>query len=191
MMTKLQIRKELIVRRNAIESFSKSKYDRQISEYITNCQSFKEARQILLFAPTGSEFDTAHIAEASRKAGKLLYYPKCTDRNGQMKFFLIDNKNDFVSGMYGILEPRDGCPEYFFKENDLIIVPALSVDRNFIRIGYGKGYYDRFLKDFHGKSICPCYDEMRTDTLPADEFDIKVDFIATQSGLHKRRLSYE
>lgn len=190
-MTKNEIRKSLIKKRDLLEPSFKSCLDKAISDCIINSVQFKNARQALLFAPTGSEFNTEHIAREAVKSGKRLYYPRCADKDGKMDFFLVSDESDFRIGMYGIREPREGCPEYSEKDGDIIIVPALSVDKSFIRIGYGKGYYDRFLKNFHGVSVCPCYEEMRTDRLPADEFDICVDIVATQNGLYKRRVSYE
>lgn len=187
-MTKNEIRKSLIKKRNSLDPSFKIGLDKKISDYIINSEYFKNARNVLIFAPTGSEFDTELIAAESRKLSKALFYPKCADKNGIMNFFLVNNESDFESGMYGIREPREGCSEYKERDGDIIIVPALSVDRGFIRIGYGKGYYDRFLKNFHGVSICPCYEEMRTILLPADEFDKKVDVVATENGLYKKEV---
>lgn len=182
------MRKVLKARRNGIDKALKIGLDKKISEYIINSEYFKNARQVLLFSPSGSEFDTRYTAESCRSNGKTVYYPKCLDEDGQMRFFLVNNDSDLTEGMYDIREPREGCSEYTEQKGDIIIVPALSVDKDFVRIGYGKGYYDRFLKNFHGESICPCYDELRTERLPADEFDIRVDLVVTQSGLYKREV---
>ena len=67
----------------------------------------------------------------------------------------------------------------FQKENDLVIVPCLSADRQKNRIGYGKGYYDRFLKDFNGVSVSPCYDILLEDEIPTDKYDIKINIVVT------------
>ena len=81
--------------------------------------------------------------------------------------------------MYGIKEPKSTCEKYIAKENDLVIVPCLSADKQKNRIGYGQGYYDRFLKDFNGVSVSPCYDEMLSDEIPTDNFDMKINIIVT------------
>lgn len=157
-----------------------------ITEEIFGSDEFKRAEQVLIFASTGTEFDTSLIADECRKTGKRLFYPKCTDKNGRMTFYLVSDADDLECGMYKIFEPKSNLPEYAFENGDIILVPALSVDKNFMRIGYGKGYYDRFLQNFQGVSICPCYKEMMTRELPTDEFDIQVDVIATETGFYRK-----
>lgn len=188
MITKEEIRKSLIAERNDIDPVSKMRRDKKISDNIINSSCFQNANQVLVFASTGSEFDTSYIIEKCRISNKKVYYPKCLDKKGRMEFFLVNDIHDLKLGMYGIYEPKEDCETYSFQDGDIVIVPALSVDKVFIRIGYGKGYYDRFLKEFHGKSICPCYDEMRTDRLPSDEFDISVDFVATETGFYQKEV---
>ena len=102
-----------------------------------------------------------------------------------MKFYKTNSAEDLEIGMYNIYEPKSYCEEYKSKNNDLIIVPCLSVDKENYRIGYGKGYYDKFLKNFSGISICPCYKEMLTDKLPTDKYDIKINILVTQELLEE------
>ncbi len=181
MSEKSAIRKALIKKRNSIDPVLKKIYDREITRLIISSPYFQNAGQILAFSSTGSEFDTRGIIEKSRETGKNVFLPKCTDKDGHM-IFLKSDGNFLQKGLYGIFEPENGCEEYIEKKNDIAIIPALSVDKRFIRIGYGKGYYDRFLKNFHGIGICPCYKEMLSQELPADEFDIKIDIVVTQTG---------
>ena len=112
--------------------------------------------------------------------GKKVFYPICTDKSGNMQFKEVSSNDDLEYGMYNILEPKPICKEYKQKETDIIIVPCLSVDKKGYRIGYGKGYYDRFLQNFQGISLCPCYDELISDVLPTDSFDVKISFSVTQ-----------
>lgn len=178
-MDKKALRKILREKRRNIPKDKKAKYDKIISEKIIQSDYFKMAEQVLVFASTDEEFDTRYIIERCRHEHKRVFYPRCLDKNGNMEFFKVDCVGDLEIGIMGILEPKSTCKPYKYKENDIVIVPALSVDKNHYRIGYGGGYYDRFLKNFNGVSICPCYEEMRTECLPADEYDIKVSVIAT------------
>ena len=179
-MDKKKIRQELILKRKSIDKSEKIIYDKRISRLIIGTSFFEEARNGLIFASTSDEFDTKHIVKACRERNKKVFYPRCTDKNGNMNFFEVSCESDLSIGMFGIFEPTVKCKKYVPEKNDIVIVPALSVDSRFYRIGYGRGYYDRFLKDFQGVSICPCYDEMLADILPADEFDIKIDVLVTQ-----------
>ena len=153
--------------------------DKDISDTIIHSDYFKNAQQVLVFASTDQEFDTRYIIESCRNLCKHIFYPICLDNKGEMDFLKVDSTKDLQIGMYNILEPKATLEKYVPQKNDLIIVPCLSADKNRNRIGYGKGYYDRFLKDFNGASICPCYSELLMDTLPTDKNDIKIDIIVT------------
>ena len=184
-MDKKQLRKELVEKRKNIPKNKKLIYDKEISRKIIESDYFKNAEQVLVFASVGNEFDTNFIIEKCRMENKSVFYPLCIDNQGKMKFFRIDSPDDLKIGMYNIPEPKSHCDEYSQKENDLIIVPCLSVDKKGYRIGYGKGYYDRFLKEFCGISICPCYDELTSEKLPTDDFDIKINVVVTQHTLEE------
>ncbi len=178
-MDKKALRKILREKRRSIPKDKKTIYDKVISEKIIQSDYFKKAEQVLTFASTDEEFDTRLIIERCRYEHKRVFYPRCLDKNGNMEFFKVDCVGDLEVGMNGILEPKRTCKPYIPQENDIVIVPALSVDRQKYRIGYGGGFYDRFLKVFNGVSICPCYSEMRSESLPTDKYDIKVSIVAT------------
>lgn len=182
-MDKRELRKTLKEKRKNIPKDKKAIYDKAVSEEIINSHYFKNASQVLVFSSTDDEFDTKHIIEACRNESKKIFYPLCINGNGEMKFLQVDSPDDLSEGMYGIFEPRSYCKEYIQKENDIVVVPCLSTDKNGYRIGYGKGYYDRFLTNFNGISICPCYEELLTDKLPTDKYDIKVKIIVTQNSM--------
>ncbi len=178
-MDKKELRKILLEKRKNIPKVQKAIYDKIISEKIINSDYFEKAEQVLVFASSPEEFDTRYIIERCRLKYKRVFYPRCIDCDGNMEFFKVDSVGDLEVGMRGILEPKQTCKPYKYKQNDIVIVPALSVDKSQYRIGYGKGYYDRFLKNFNGVSICPCYSILCTEHLPADEYDIKVSYVAT------------
>ena len=178
-MDKKSLRKRLLEKRKSLDKTKKTKWDKIISEKIINSDYFANAEQVLVFSSTDDEFDTKHIIECCKAQSKEIFYPLCTDRNGNMNFFKVDSNDDLVSGMYGIKEPKSTCEKYIAKENDLVIVPCLSADKQKNRIGYGKGYYDRFLKDFNGVSVSPCYDILLEDEIPTDKYDIQINIIVT------------
>ena len=82
-----------------------------------------------------------------------------------------------------IPEPPSDLPTFEPKGHCVCIVPGLAFDKNGYRIGYGKGYYDRFLKDFNGTKIGLCRCDFLKDALPVNEFDHKVDMIITEKGI--------
>ncbi len=178
-MDKKALRKELFARRKNIPKEKKVIWDKEISKKIIETDYFQNAEQVLVFASVGNEFDTSFIIEACRLNNKDLYFPLCIDSDGYMEFLKVNSPDDLKNGMYNIPEPKSHCGKYKEKDNDLVIVPCLSADKNKNRIGYGKGYYDRFLNDFNGVSIAPCYDEMLWDKIPTDKYDIKINIIVT------------
>ncbi len=178
-MDKKDLRNTILQKRKNIDENTKSKKDLEISKRICDLNCFQNARQVLLFSSKQDEFDTRYIIERCREQGKRTFFPLCLDKNGNMEFLKVDCLGDLTFGMYGILEPKPTCKKYKQLEGDVIIVPAVTVDRDFNRLGYGRGYYDRFLKDFNGIVICPCYEEFISDAVPTDNNDIKVSIIVT------------
>ena len=185
-MDKNLLRKELKEKRNLISQKDKGNFDTLISEKIISLKEFKVAKNILLFSPLNNEFNTEILFNKAKIMGKNIFYPRCTDKNGNMEFFKISYFEDFEKGSYGILEPKEFLPKYIKCKNSVCIIPALSVDKNYYRIGYGKGYYDRFLKDFTGVKICPCYDLLLSESLPHNNFDVMVDIIITEKDIMRR-----
>lgn len=178
-MDKKILRKRLIESRKSLDKTEKAKWDKIISEKIVNSDYFKNAEQVLIFSSTDDEFDTRYIIERCRLLYKRVFYPLCIDSEGKMEFYKVDSVGDLQVGMYNILEPKSTCKKYIPQDNDLIIVPCLSADRHKNRMGYGKGYYDRFLKDFNGMSVSPCYDILLEDEIPTDKYDMKINIIVT------------
>ena len=187
MKSKSEIRRELISKRHGIDETYRKDCDLKISKNIINSPYFERCKQVILFSSIGDEFDTRYILNECRRLRKSVYYPKCIDRDGNMEFFRVHGDSDLEQGLFGIFEPKAGCEKYAPCADDIAIVPALAADDNFNRIGYGKGYYDRFLLKFCGVSICPCYEELTVAKLPTDKYDVKVDVVATQNELKVRR----
>ncbi len=178
-MDKKILRKRLIEKRKSLDKVEKAKWDKIISEKIIKSDCFKKAEQVLVFSSTDDEFDTRYIIERCRESYKRVFYPRCIDKDGNMSFFKVDSVGDLTFGSFGILEPKETCKKYIPQENDLVIVPCLSADRQKNRIGYGKGYYDRFLKDFNGVSVSPCYDILLEDEIQTDKYDMQINIIVT------------
>jgi 5-formyltetrahydrofolate cyclo-ligase len=88
------------------------------------------------------------------------------------------------AGTYGINEPTKASPRASFTKNTICIVPALAFDKKGFRLGYGKGYYDRFLNNFEGISIGVAFDRFICDALPINDTDIAVGSIIKSSGSH-------
>lgn len=184
-MTKKECRQKYLKLRNEIPASQKADFDKILTYKILSLPEFKSAQCVLLFASVGSEVDTWDLFNECIRQNKKVYFPKCIDGE-KMEFLRAVSKNDFTVGKYGIPEPTSDEKYTLYSKDDLGIIPALAVGRDFSRLGYGKGYYDRFLKAFQGISVCPVYHQLLTESVPTDEFDIPPQIIITPTDLIRR-----
>lgn len=148
-----------------------------LTKKILNLKEYKESKTVFIYVSYGSEISTIDlIKEALRE--KTVLVPYCVDKFGKMIAVKIDSKDDLKEGMYGIKEPE--CPIEYEGKIDLTIVPGVAFSKEGYRIGYGKGYYDRFLKEHDTFSLGICHSELLFDKVPFDEFDVKLQKIITE-----------
>ena len=113
--------------------------------------------------------------------------PKCIPKQKQLDFFFINSFDDLSEGKFGILEPDEKkCERALkFKKDSLCIVPGLSFDIHGFRLGYGGGYYDRFINKFEGYTVGLCYSNCVRNEVPIEKFDMQVDFLITDKSIRK------
>ena len=143
---------------------------------------FLSADTLLTYFPIGSEIDLTPITERALSLGKSVAYPVCDTETSTLTFKYIHSLAELTAGSYSIPEPSESDEIFCDKSSALCIVPALAVDKSGVRLGYGRGYYDRFLKNFSGTAIVAIYSELLTDALPRDKYDIPLEFIVTERG---------
>ena len=164
-----------------------------ISENITESPTFKECDILLIFLSFGSEFDTSYLIKSALELDKKIFVPKVT--GNEMIFYLYDKESEFTVSSYGIREPKENKNDLFSyidrvksKIKILNITPALCVDHDLYRLGYGGGFYDRFLagislkagSDVSIKNLVPIYSGFVLKSLPHDDNDKKIDMIVTE-----------
>lgn len=158
--------------------------DKKICKNLIGSDIYADVELILFYAALKDEVNIDFCIRHALSCGKKAALPVCTDKNGNMKYYYINSLNDVKTGSFGIREPdTELCREVTDFTGSLCIVPAISFDRRGYRLGYGKGYYDRFLKNYAYKSVGICYNELIVNKLPADEYDIPVHYIITQDGV--------
>ena len=166
---KKELRKNFLKIRNEIKRDSAETVMSKLKEN----KHFKCAKTVFCYVSAGSEPDTWLILEEILKSGKFLAVPKCLDKIGKMVAIKIESLSDLKEGSFGIKEPVCGkrCEK---SEIDLCIVPGLAFDKEGFRLGYGGGYYDRFLQGKDIYSIGICFTELVLERLPREENDIAV-----------------
>ncbi len=166
--------------RNSIEKEEKARLDESICKEIINSPEFSSASVILAYFPIGSEIDILPVVRYAKEKGKRVAFPVCIERD--MIFRYVESEDDFEAGEYGIPAPKNNCEEYRDRKDTFCIVPALALDKNGNRMGYGGGYYDKFLSGFSGVFAAAIYDTLLFEEVVHNERDVKIGVIITEKG---------
>ncbi|MCR5718967.1 MAG: 5-formyltetrahydrofolate cyclo-ligase [Lachnospiraceae bacterium] len=175
--TKRELRKEVLNRMNALGEDELKKSRILITERILGHQWYYGAKDILIFASYNNEIDTSLIIEDAVLHGKNVYLPRVED--SEIRFYKIESLDELQLGYKGIREPKGGTPMYPDGENAdnaLLIMPGVCFDMFNNRIGYGKGFYDRFLSRNPAlilKSIAIGHKCQLVEKIEAEDNDIK------------------
>lgn len=158
----------------------KEALDQDIQARVLFSREYRNADSVLLYMARDHEIATSMLMYAALANHKKVGFPVCLDDN-RMVFRRIDSLSDVAGGKYDILEPKSGCEEIVPDHHSLCVCPALSCDMLGFRLGFGGGYYDRFLKDFPGIKAALCYSDSIIPAIRSEAFDIKMDVIYTDS----------
>ena len=159
--------------------------EKAIANIFLYCDEYKNAKTIFAYYPFRDEFNTLPIITKALSEGKTLCLPKCDKKTHTMNFYEITSpENDLSTGSYGIPEPIGNIITK--KHPDVFIVPALSCDISGNRLGYGGGYYDRYLAKFKDvPKVVLMHENQISKQLPFEETDIPIDIIITEGGYIK------
>lgn len=154
-------------------------------ERLANSLEFQQARTVLLYFPINNELSPLPLFEIAKKMNKIVAFPACDKESKTLIFRRIERLSCLKPSIFGIMEPDESAETIEPDEQTLCVVPALLFSLEGDRLGYGKGYYDRFLKDFRGISAGFSYSELVCESLPHDSHDIKLDMLITESEVHR------
>lgn len=185
-MHKEQLRQGLIQERNVLSSQKRDCLDRQILGKLQNWDMYQKAHKVMMYLSFGWEIDTWPILSDLENQGKQIYVPVVQNHPKSLQATLYTSKADLVPAVFGILEPKKGAPVIDPLELDLILVPGLAFSQEGFRIGYGGGYYDRFLATTEATTVGLVYSTFIRELKP-DPWDQAVDFIATERGIKGRK----
>lgn len=195
---KMDIRRETLKRRNELSAQERDRASMLLTEKILGHQWYYLSDIILGFASYGTEIDTSEILEDALKKGKKVYLPKVLEDD--MIFYRIEGMDDLQEGYRGIPEPVGDTEIFDFEDlyhkfatkencnrdnvvtredvvkNVLMLMPGAAFDVMRNRIGYGKGFYDRYLQDKEAlqlRTIAVGFQCQIVEKIPADEFDVR------------------
>lgn len=176
------IRKQIIEHRDSIDSSLRREWDKTIFFKLINSEFYKNANMIFTFVSFKSEVDTHSIIKHSISCGKTICVPRIKSKQNGIEIYKINGFEDLKEGYFGILEPIDTCLAVDKDSIDLILMPGVAFDSQGGRLGYGAGYYDRFIASMSKKvdKIALAYNFQIIDKVPMDTHDIKIDGIITE-----------
>lgn len=145
-----------------------------IHQTLFSSAEFINAKTVFTYVSFGDEISTYEIIEECFRLNIKVAVPKCVNNN--LKFYYINSFSDLKLGYYNILESTTNLKANDFQ-NSICITPGIVFDKKGYRIGYGKGYYDRFFKDYTGMKIGLCCKKCLIDDVCPNEFDVPVDYV--------------
>ena len=179
-LNKQQLRAILKEKRAALPPDEKKERDRAIVERIASSAAFQRASSLLLYAPHKGEIDLIPLVRIARKMGKAVAFPRCNPADCTMAFYELTPDTRLAPGAYGIPEPPAHAPLHTPDEHSLCILPGLTFDQMGNRLGYGKGYYDRYLTTFPGVTAGAVYAALVVVGVPTEPHDLPADLLFTE-----------
>ncbi len=176
--SKDSIRKRIKAVRNAMDSDDRAQRSELICSRLSGLTEYEDARNICAYISKGNEVDTKLIIEKAWADGKHVYVPKVYGK--EMHFIEISDYNELQTGSFGISEPVSD--EYQDVEDGLMFMPGVAFDRSRNRIGFGGGYYDRYLAEHTGLvTVALAYEFQIVDKIDSEPTDIRPHIIVTES----------
>ena len=182
---KQRLREERLAAREVLSEQERSVLDDRITQKLLATSEYAEATTVLTYVSVLSEVSTRMFIESALRDGKTVAVPRCLPGHC-LEFVAITSLDQLISAPFGLLEPPKELPALTEEQMDasICIVPALLVDTKGYRLGYGAGFYDRFLSTYPGKKICLAYQQNLSQTmLPHTASDVAVDVVITESDV--------
>ena len=181
------LRETMLARRRAFSPAARDAASESARRFLLESPAWQSARAVFLYCAVRNEPDTGPLLSAALREGKTLLLPKCDPkRPGVMRAACCSALENLVSGRFGIPEPAepDGGDSLDAPEPDLVVLPGVVFDRFGGRLGYGGGYYDRFLARTTGSPalVGLAYAFQVVEALPLEPWDMRVHALCLDTG---------
>lgn len=185
MKAKEEIRRETLLRRDSMPQEERQKKSRLITARLTGLAALESARTVMTYLGFGSEVGTDDLVRWGLARGKQIVVPLCRGQGRRMVACRIDSLAEVAPGLYGIREPREGFVRPVDpRQIDVVIVPGVAFDRRGHRVGYGGGFYDRFLGGARQAfRIGVAFSCQIVPEIPAQDWDLRVHCLVTEKGI--------
>lgn len=169
----------MLGKRNALSAAEIAKRSKKTQELVLGSKEFQSAKVVGVYHAFGSEVKTDMIIEQARLLGKKVALPSV--EGDSLAFYELSSGKYLVKGRFGIMEPLPYGP---VDRIDLLVVPGIAFDKKGYRLGYGKGYYDKFLAKKKTATMGLGYSFQLLESLPRGTHDKKLDAIAIEGGVY-------
>lgn len=180
-MKKEELRKINKAKRNEMKPCDVEEKSKNTAKSFIKSEIYKNAKVIMLYYPLGNETDTLYVFKKALNDNKTVVFPVTDVVTNELTAVRADNNTQFSKGAYSIFEPD--VKKVYDEKIDVVIVPGIAFEKSGWRVGFGKGCYDRFLKKIDAVKVGFCYDFQVVDTIENDSFDIKMDYLVSESGM--------
>lgn len=178
------IRKQIFAARKAHTDQQIDDWSKVITETVTSLSEYRDCHRVLAYADYNHEVMTKYMIEAAWKDGKEVAVPKVVGQD--MVFYKLTDFTQLEEGYFGIPEPARG--EIVQWEDALMIMPGVAFDRENHRVGYGGGFYDRFLeKHPQVKRVAVAFEFQMMPTVPVEPTDISPEIIVTEKEVYRTK----
>lgn len=177
-MDKFEARARMRALRLRMDGAKHAEYSRLIVERALEMPEYQAAQTVMAYAATRGEADLDALLRQALLSGKALYLPRVLD-SAHMQAVRVRSLDELKPGAWGILEPT-GQDTMGPEGIELFLTPGVAFDRDGARVGYGAGYYDRFLRGSRGVRVGIAFEAQLLTELTVDEHDVRMDAVLTE-----------
>ncbi len=185
---KERLRKRVLAVRMGLDRGQAEVSGQAILEQVLGLEAYRRAKLVHTYISSKeNEVDTRALIGACLKQGKRVAVPVVMPGTKTLAHALIDGLDQLVVGPWGLAQPDPAAATWLPAEAriDLVVVPGLAFDRRGHRIGWGGGYYDRFLAQVQAVKIGLCYDALVLDRIPGEPHDVPVDMVVAETAIYQ------
>ncbi len=184
-----QLRRQLRAKRRALPDAIRAEADRAIHAHIKGLPEYRRARRIALYLAFDGEPSLSSLVDAARRHRKQLYVPVL--RGMKMTFAELDHGAKLAANFFGIMEPKVGA-KIDVRDLDLVLTPLVAFDDRGVRVGVGRGYYDRAFEFLRHRShwrrpklLGVAYELQRVEPLTPSSWDVPLWGVVTEAGARR------
>lgn len=178
---KAGVRRRALAERDRLPPEARAVAAAAVARRIVDLVEWHDARTLGLYVAIGSEVPTRPLLEAALASGKRVAVPRTLVAEHAIALHEVESLDELAPGAFRVPEPDPRVHADVAREDvDVVVVPGVAFDATGHRLGYGRGYFDRFLDGFRGLKVGVTYDALVADALPAEAHDVRMDVLVTE-----------